>query len=49
MAAFQQFLKKIYLNFMEPGISGIEIWLDLWVSASNELGKPSPFDKICLR
>ena len=40
MAAYQQFLKHIYWNFMESGISGIRIWLDLWVSASNALGKP---------
>ena len=40
MAAYQQFLKHIYWNFMESGISGIGIWLNLWVSASNELGKP---------
>ena len=39
MAAYQQFLKHIYWNFMESGISGIGIWLNLWVSASNELGK----------
>ena len=25
---------------VESGISGIGIWLNLWVSASNELGKP---------
>ena len=36
----QQFLKHIYWNFMESGIPGIRIWLDLWVSANNELGKP---------
>ena len=29
----------IYFNFMESAISGIEIWLNLWVSATNELGK----------
>ena len=40
MAAYQQFLKHIYWNFMESGISGIGIWLNLWVSANNELGKP---------
>ena len=40
MTAYQQFLKNIYWNFMESGISGIRIWLDLWVSANNELGKP---------
>ena len=40
MAAYQQFLKNFYWNFMESGISGIRIWLDLWVSANNELGKP---------
>ena len=40
MVAYQQFLKHIYWNFMESGISGIGIWLNLWVSASNELGKP---------
>ena len=40
MTAYQQFLKHIYWNFMESGISGIGIWLNLWVSASNELGKP---------
>ena len=39
MAAYQQFLKHIYWNFMESGISGIRIWLDLWLSASNELDK----------
>ena len=39
LAAYQQFLKHIYWNFMESGISGIGIWLNLWVSASNELGK----------
>ena len=39
MAAYQQFLKHIYWNFMESGISGIGIWLNLRVRASNELGK----------
>ena len=39
VAAQKQFLKHIYWNFMESGISEIEIWLNLWVSASNELGK----------
>ena len=39
MAAYQPFLKHIYWNFMESSNSGIRIWLDLWVSASNELGK----------
>ena len=29
MAAYQQFLNHIYSNFMEPGISGIGIWLNL--------------------
>ena len=29
MAAYQQFLKHIYWNFMEFGISGIGIWLNL--------------------
>ena len=29
-----------YWNFMESGISGIRKGLDLWVSTSNELGKP---------
>ena len=29
----------IYWNFMESGISEIEIWLNFWVSASNEFGK----------
>ena len=36
MAAYQQFLKHIYWNFMESCISGIGIWLNFWVSASNE-------------
>ena len=27
-------------NFMESGISGIRIWFNLCVSASNKLGKP---------
>ena len=40
MAANQQFLNQIYWNFMESGISGIGIWLNSRVSASNELGKP---------
>ena len=40
MAAYQQFLKHIYWNFMESSISGIGIWLNLWVIASEELGKP---------
>ena len=35
----QHFLKHIFLNFMESGIAATEIWLNLWVSASNELGK----------
>ena len=36
-------------QFMESGISGIdEIWLNLCVSASSELGKPY-LDKIRLR
>ena len=35
----QQFLMRIYWNFMESGISDIEIWLKFWVSGSNELGK----------
>ena len=38
-AAQQQFLKHIYWNFTESGISEIEMWLNLWVGASNELGK----------
>ena len=38
-AAQQQFLKHIYWNFMESGFSEIEICLNLWVSASKELGK----------
>ena len=29
MAAYQRFLKHIYWNFMESGISGIGIWLNL--------------------
>ena len=29
MAAYQQFLKHIYWNFMESGMSGIGIWLNL--------------------
>ena len=29
MASYQQFLKHIYWNFMESGISGIGIWLNL--------------------
>ena len=40
MAAYEQFLNHIYWNFMESGISGIGISLNLRVSASNELGKP---------
>ena len=32
--------KHIYWNFMESGISGIGIWLNLSVSTGNELGKP---------
>ena len=39
-AAYQQFLKHIYWNFIDSSISGIGIWFNLWVSASNELGKP---------
>ena len=35
----QQFLMSVYWNFMESGISEIEIWLNFWVSASNKLGK----------
>ena len=38
-AAQKQFQKHIYWNFIESSISKIEIWLNLWVSASNELGK----------
>ena len=38
-AAQWQFLKHIYWSFMESVISGIEIGLNLWVSASNELVK----------
>ena len=38
-AAQQQLLEHIYWKFMESGISEIEIWLNLWVSASNELGR----------
>ena len=38
-AAQQQFLKQINWNFMESSISEIDIWLNLQVSASNELGK----------
>ena len=38
-AAQQQLLEHIYWNFMESGISEIEIWLNLWVSASNELDR----------
>ena len=37
-AAQQQFLKHIYWNFTESGISEIEMWLNLWVGASNGLG-----------
>ena len=40
MAAYQQFLKHIYWNFIESGISEIRKWLNLWVIASDELGKP---------
>ena len=39
IAAYQQFLKHIYWNFMDFCISGIGIWLNFWVSASDELGK----------
>ena len=38
-ATQQQLLEPIYWNFMESGISEIEIWLNLWVSDSNELGR----------
>ena len=37
--AHQQFLMRIYQNFMESGISEIEILLNFLVSASNGLGK----------
>ena len=44
MAAYQQFLKHINWNFMETGILGIGLWLNLWVNASNEFGSRT-FDK----
>ena len=37
--AHPQFLMPIYCNFMEFGISEIEIWLNFRVIASNELSK----------
>ena len=40
MVAYQQFLKFIYWNVMESGLSGIGIWLSLWVSVSSELDEP---------
>ena len=46
--AHQQFLMRIYQNFMESGISEIEIWLNIWVSASNELGKVWEEDNLVL-
>ena len=38
-AAQQQLLEHIYWNFVESDVLEIEIWLNLWVSASNELGR----------
>ena len=40
MATYKWFIKQIYWNFMESGISGIRIWFNLCVSVSNKLGKP---------
>jgi len=39
MAAYQQFLKHSYWNFMESGISGIGIWLNCESVPVIELGK----------
>ena len=46
--AHQQFIMRIYQNFMESGISEIEIWLNFWVSASNGLGKVWEKDNLVL-
>ena len=46
--AHQQFLMRIYQNFMESGISETEIWRNFLVSASNELGKVWEGDNVVL-
>ena len=46
--AHQQFLMRIYQNFMESDISEIEKWPSFWVSASNELGKVWEKDNLVL-
>ena len=46
--AYQQFLMRIYQNFIASGISETEIWLNFLVSASNELDEVSEEDNLVL-